>query len=327
MIGAPDYRLSINGADITPAIEGRLVSLAINDRKGFEADDCSIVIDDHDGLVALPRRGVELEIWLGYKGEPLINKGVFIVDEVGHQGPPDQITIRGRSADFRADLLAQKTRAWDNVTLGDVVQTIAGKHKLEPGIADNLAGAVIKHIDQTDESDANFLTRLGVRYGAIATVKNKTLLFMRAGDGKTKTGQDLPTIIINRSDGDAYNFVDPDRESAFSGVTARWLNYGTGQVNHTTAGEAGKVKVIKKTFATQDEAKAAAEAEWKALARGSKRCKITTARAMLDIIPESPIKMVGFKSEVDAVAWIVSDVSHNLSGALTSSLSLELINS
>ncbi|WP_170855331.1 hypothetical protein, partial [Escherichia coli] len=54
----------------------------------------------------------------------------------------------------------------------------------------------------TNESDGSFLMRLARQYGAIASVKNGNLLFIRQGQGKSASGKPLPVITITRKDGD-----------------------------------------------------------------------------------------------------------------------------
>jgi phage protein D len=83
----------------------RLVSLAISEKRGDEADQLDIVLDDADGLLAIPPEGARLLVMLGWKqgrdvAPGLVHKGSFKVDEVNHSGPPDQIRIRARAADF-----------------------------------------------------------------------------------------------------------------------------------------------------------------------------------------------------------------------------------
>ncbi|MGN6943478.1 late control protein, partial [Neisseria sp. P0016.S008] len=62
----------------------------------------------------------------------------------------------------------------------------------------------IDHIDQSNESDAAFLSRIAERYDAIATVKHGRLLFVSSGEPTTAGGQPLPTIRITRNSGDQY---------------------------------------------------------------------------------------------------------------------------
>ncbi|SFN66767.1 hypothetical protein SAMN05421579_11450 [Xenorhabdus japonica] len=77
------------------------------------------------------------------------------------------------------------------------------------------------HIDQTNESDVSFLTRIAKQEGAIASVKNGELLFVRQGQNKTASGQDIPPVLIIRQSGDNHRFSLSDRE-AYTSVVAQW---------------------------------------------------------------------------------------------------------
>ena len=191
---APAYRLVVNGQDITPKINNRLVSLTLTDNRGLEADQLDILLTDHDGLLSIPPLGAELQLWLGWAGTGLTYKGSYTVDETEHSGAPDVLTIRARSADLRAGLTRKRERSWHGITLADVINTIATAYSLRPVIDIVLGGILVPHIDQADESDANLLTRLGQDHDAIATVKAGHLLLMPVGASKTASGLDLPHI-------------------------------------------------------------------------------------------------------------------------------------
>lgn len=118
-----------------------------------------------------------------------MDKGSFTVDEVQHTGTPDQLTIRARSADMRGQMPGKRTQSWHDLTLGEIVTTIAGRNSLEPVVAAVLNGIRIGHIDQTEESDLNFLARLGERHGAIAAIKAGRMLFTTVGEALTASGQ------------------------------------------------------------------------------------------------------------------------------------------
>ncbi len=66
-----------------------------------------------------------------------------------------------------------------------LVEAIASRNKLEASVAPSLAGIKIPHIDQSQESDAKFLTRLAERNGGEVSVKMGKLLFLKAGQGVT----------------------------------------------------------------------------------------------------------------------------------------------
>src|SRR5690606_28370719 len=103
----PMCRLVVNGTDITDAVEKRLVELTLTDNRGMEADQLDVLLSDHDGKLAIPPRGAELRLWLGWSDSGLVDKGVFTVDELEHSGAADTLSIRARSADLRGEL---KTR-------------------------------------------------------------------------------------------------------------------------------------------------------------------------------------------------------------------------
>ncbi|MFT2789539.1 phage late control D family protein [Serratia sp. T13T92] len=220
---APAFMLTLGGKDITQNISPRLLSLSLVDNRGFEADQLDIELDDADGQVMMPVRGAVLSLLLGWQGQPLVNKGTFTVDEVEHRGAPDTLTIRARSADFRGTLNSRREESYHDTTLGAVLEKIAARNKLTASVAEGLASIAIPHIDQSQESDAKFLTRLATRNGAEVSVKAGKLLFLNGGSGVTASGKPIPQVTIERSDGDQHQFAIADR-GAYTGVTAKWLH-------------------------------------------------------------------------------------------------------
>ncbi|OTA14872.1 phage protein [Xenorhabdus vietnamensis] len=216
----PAFRLEINNKDISGKIQSRLISLTLTDNRGLESDQLDIELDDADGMLSLPRRGDILTLELGWDDHPLTSKGKFVVDEIEHVGAPDRLTIRARSTDFRGDLNVKREFSYHKQTLENIVSTIATRNQLKFKISEELKG-ISMHIDQTNESDVSFLTRIAKQEGAIASVKNGELLFVRQGQNKTASGQDIPPVLIIRQSGDNHRFSLSDRE-AYTSVVAQW---------------------------------------------------------------------------------------------------------
>ncbi|WP_338884854.1 phage late control D family protein [Xenorhabdus sp. TH1] len=224
-ISEPAFRLEINNKDISGKIQSRLMSLTLTDNRGLESDQLDIELDDADGMLMLPRRGDILTLELGWHGHSLTPKGKFVIDEIEHVGAPDRLTIRARSADFRGDLNVKREASYHKCTLGNIVSTIAARNKLAFKISSELEN-ISMHVDQTNESDVSFLTRLAKQEGAIASVKNGELLFVQQGQNKTVSGQRIPPVLITRNSGDSHRFSLSDRE-AYTGVVAQWLDTRT----------------------------------------------------------------------------------------------------
>lgn len=223
----PAFSIMMGGKALTQ-LDPRIISLELTDNRGFEADELTIAIDDSDGLIELPPRGAELSVSLGWQGEPLVYKGIYTVDEVAHSGPPDRLEITARSADFRDEFNVKREVSWHDVTVERIVSAIARRYKLTPVISEQLMSAEIDHADQTRESDMSFLTRMADLLGAIATVKNGSLLFILPGGGVSANGKALPEFAITRSSGDRHSFRIADRD-AYTGVQAYWLDLEFGK--------------------------------------------------------------------------------------------------
>ena len=352
---APAYMLTLDGEDITQNFSDRLIGLTMTDNRGFEADQLDIALDDTDGLVELPPRGASLTLWLGWQGSALVNKGSFTVDEIEHRGAPDTLTIRGRSADFRGSLNSRREQSWHDTTLGVIVETIAQRNKLTASVADVLKAIAIPHIDQTQESDAAFLSRLAERNGASVSVKAGKLLFLKAGSAMTASGKPIPQMTVERGDGDRHQFAIADRE-AYTGVTAKWLHTKDpkpqkqkvklkrkpkeqhlralqhpkaaktstkarekkaqeAREGEYMAGESDNVLELTTIYATKAQAMRAAQAKWDRIQRGVAEFSITLATGRADLFPETPVDVKGFKRVIDEQAWIISRVVHSLNGS------------
>ncbi len=112
----PAFRLTVDGNDIAQLISPRLMNLELTDNRGIEADQLSITLSDHDGLLAIPPKGATLRLWLGWAGlgwsdTGLVDKGTYTVDETEHSGAPDVLSIRARSADLRTGLKTKRERS------------------------------------------------------------------------------------------------------------------------------------------------------------------------------------------------------------------------
>ncbi|CAM3610450.1 hypothetical protein BS639_18495 [Rouxiella silvae] len=358
----PDFMINLDQKDITQNIRSRLISLNLTDNRGFEADQLDIELDDADGLLAMPERGAVLSIFLGWKGSALIGKGSFTVDEVEHHGAPDTLTIRARSADFRGSLNSRRAVSYHDTTLGEVVKQIAERNKLKAALAEGLAGIPITHLDQTQETDAKFITRLATLHGAVAAVKQGKLLFIKPGSGVTASGKAIPQMTITRKDGDRHTFSIADR-GAYTGVTASWLHtkdptpkklkvQRKKKEQHLRALQHPSAKVTKKKvtktpeekegeymagtednvfamttiYATKAAAMHAAKSKWEKLQRGVAEFSLTLAMGRADIFPETPVAVRGFKAVIDAQSWIISKVQHSLSNSgFITTLNLEVL--
>lgn len=343
----PAFSIVIEGKNVTEVLDKRLMSLTLTDNRGFDADQLDLELDDADGQIVLPRRGAVISLALGWKGQPLFPKGSFTVDEIEHVGAPDRLTIRARSADFRATLNTRREKSWHQTTVGGVVDDIATRHNLTMALGKDLADTPLDHLDQTNESDASFLMKLARQFGAIASVKDGHLLFIRQGQGRTASGKPLPVITITRKAGDSHHFSLADR-GAYTGVIASWLHTREPAKKETTSvkrrkktttskepeakqgdylvGTDENVLVLNRTYASRANAERAAKMQWERLQRGVASFSLQLAEGRADLYTEMPVKVSGFKQPIDEAEWTITTLTHAVSAdsGFTTSIEFEV---
>lgn len=316
-----DFRITANGDDITPRIADRLIDLTITDEAGMKSDAAELVIDDRDYRVDLPETGAELEIALGFRETGLISMGLYTVDEVTGDGPPDKMVIKAKAADMRSGIKAPRTREWEAVTIDDIVRRIGGEHGFEPAVAGALKGVFYPFIAQTSESDLNLLTRLARKLDATVKPAGGRLVFVEAGAGKTTDGKDMPAIALHRRDLADWSWKVTGR-GRYGRVVAEWTDLGAAEVKKITEGDKDPTLKLRHRHASEQEARRAA----KGALRRSKRASGTLSGSLGgfrgEMTAEGRIEVSGLKPDLSGL-WTLTRVTHRLGSSLTTSFEAE----
>lgn len=319
----PVFKIVANGVDITAKIAGNLKSLRVVDGRGLKADSVVVKIDDTESGYKWPSEGATLEVSLGFDGLQHY-KGKYVVDELAHDGPPDQLIISAKPADFVGGLKVQRNHSYHDTTLGEIVSVIAQRNGLVPAISAKFNAQKIQHLDQTNESDLNLITRLAVNYDAVGKPANGRLLFTGRGDSQTASGQKMPVVDILRTDISRHRYVKKKREGGYTGVKAFWLDKEKAQTMFEVSGSDGNLKALKKTHSSQSEAAAAAGAEWGRIGRSEISLDLTCKQGLPELVAECVANVQGIRAEIDG-EYIVTEVVHTLSasGGLSSMVKAE----
>ncbi|MBI6621914.1 late control protein [Pseudomonas corrugata] len=206
----PTFRIVADGKDITTLINDRLLSLRTSDKPGMESDDFELRIDDRDQAVALPTRGAGIEVYLGYTGQALTRLGRYTVDEIELSGPPDTLVIRGKASDMRGSGKTVRSGSWENVPLQQIVRDVAARNGWQPVCP---VQTKVPRVDQLNESDYNFITRLAKQYDCTSKLADGKLLVMPRQGGQTASGKNLSPVVLRRSDLSRYQFRLGDRNT------------------------------------------------------------------------------------------------------------------
>jgi len=221
----PVFRIEADGKDITALINDRLLLLRTTDKPGMESDDFELRIDARDGVVALPARGALIEVHLGYAGQPLTRLGRYTVDEVELSGPPDTLVIRGKASDLRGSGRTIRSGSWEAVPLQRIVAEIGARNGWQV-----VCPVVIQvpRVDQYNESDFNFITRLARQYDCTAKLADGQLLVLPRQAGQSASGKPLGTVGIARTEVSQWHFRVDDK-AARKAVRTRYQDAAGGE--------------------------------------------------------------------------------------------------
>lgn len=296
----PTFRIVADGRDITMLINDRLILLRTTDKPGMDSDEFELRIDDRDAAVALPARGARIEVHLGYVGQPLARLGRYTVDEIEVSAPPRTMVIRGKASDMRGTGKTTRSGSWEGVPLSQIVRDIAARNGWTPVCP---VQTKVDRVDQRNESDFNFITRLAKQYDCTAKVADGKLLVMPREASLSASGKAFGTVTIAPEDVSRWQFRLGDR-SAQAAVKTTHQDKRTGELavielsNDDAPSALPGVHTDRHIYPNKSAAQQAAKAKLAAFNRSTASVRLQMP-GRTDLFAERVITAQGFKDGLD----------------------------
>ena len=310
----PAFAISVAGQDATGTIADRLLSLTVTDEDGDKADRVDLTVDNRDGRVAWPDLDARLTVALGFRETGLTGLGGFAVDGVAGEGPVQSLRITATGADLKSPIRAPRTRAWEDRTLSQIVQTIAGEAGLRPVVGASVAGVRWPYLAQTAESDLHFLTRLAADLDATAKPAGGALVVQRRGEGTNAAGEALPPPVLTPARLAEWSWRLSGRELVKS-AEAEWRDPAAGTRAKVTAGSGAPKRVLRHVHASEAEARRAAEAAVARAGRSALAIQARIAGFEGGLVAGATVTLAGMTPRELDGTWHVTRVRHALDGA------------
>ena len=311
----PVFRIVADGTDITALINDRLLLLRTTDKPGMESDDFELRIDDRDSAVALPSRGAEIEVYLGYVGQTLTRLGRYTVDQIDLTGPPATMEIRGKASDMRGTGKTIRNGSWEWVTVQQIVHDVAVRNGWQPQCP---VTTVVVRVDQRNESDMNFITRLAKDFDCTAKIGDGHLLVLPRQGGKTASGQPLDAVGVAPGDVRRWKFHLQDR-ATHKAVQTLYLNPQTGKQQTATVENSNAPPDLKAIFVdrhiypNRTAAEEAAKAKLAAFNRSTATVYLEMA-GRTDLFVERMVQIDGFKAGLDG-DYLIDNVTQTFTAS------------
>ena len=340
----PAFKIESGGTDFTHLYEQRDITIEITETSAEQSDSCSVSLSNKDGKIEVPDAGKTLTISLGYV-DNLRVMGEFVIDSATMEGPPDGIRFTGKAAPFTSatggfkPFQTRRTRSFDDISLGDLVAKIASECGLTPAVSPSLASITLPHIDQTNESGMNLLTRLARDFQAVMKPKQGHLVFAQRGEATSVTGKSIGGLTIDKTEVSRYTATFSNR-TKFSKVKTRFHDTQKGITLLATTDDGGTTVEEEDPdgdpdsgdenadyehphdYPDEQTAAAAGKSMLDATQRSANTISVTIA-GRADVVAEGNVTLSGFPSRMNG-AWCIKTVKHNFGkGGFTTTIEAE----
>ena len=115
-------KITVNGKNVTADVSPYLSRLSYADKEEAESDDLTLTFEDTAGHWQngwYPEQGDTLEVSIGTPDAPL-DCGLFEIDEIGLEFPPDTVTIKAIGAAISKALRSLNSKAFEKQSLKPV---------------------------------------------------------------------------------------------------------------------------------------------------------------------------------------------------------------
>ncbi|MNP04371.1 phage late control protein GPD [compost metagenome] len=193
-----------------------------------------------------------------------------------------------------------RSGSWENVPLSQIVTEVAKRNGWEPVCP---VTTKVERIDQRNESDFNFITRLARQYDSTAKVAEGKLLVMPRQAGRSTSGKSLLVVTINKTDVARYQFRLGDR-STQKAVKTQHQDQKTGALkvvelaNDDSPDGLPPVHTDRHIYPNKTAAEQAAKARLAAFNRSTAAVRLEMV-GRTDLFAERTINAQGFKNGLD----------------------------
>lgn len=207
----PDFSMLYDKTNITADIEPHLLELTYTDNLEGESDELTVAFEDISGKWIrqwYPTQGDKLKAAIGYKGAQLTDIGAFEIDEVEYNYHPSYIQIKALSTGIAQANRTLKPKAYENTTLKQIVDIIAGRLKLK--MVGTIKHIPVKRATQYQERDVEFLARLAREYHHSFKIVGEQLVFT----DKDELGKSETVVTLEEKDTISISLRDRIKDTA-----------------------------------------------------------------------------------------------------------------
>lgn len=188
------WQVSIDGRDISSALNPYLQSIEVTDKDGASSDTARLVLDDTEAQIRLPRPGGLIGVTL--EGIEVFRGTIDEIQSTGARGQGRIITVSARGFDARGKVKVGLNFHRDNVSLQVFLDDAAQRAGLAGIAVDPVFGSIVRdYWSCDDESFLHLCERLAREFGGTFKVKGDRAVLAQRGNGMTPSGKPVASLV------------------------------------------------------------------------------------------------------------------------------------
>ena len=145
----PIFKLEYNQKNITQDVSDYVLNIEYSDFEHGQSDEITITFENSEGLwngAWIPSKGDALRLFIGYAGEKLLNCGIFEIDEIELNSPPEIIIVKALATGIKKSFRQENSIGYENKTLQQIANEVAKRHNLT--LVGNIENIKVERITQ-----------------------------------------------------------------------------------------------------------------------------------------------------------------------------------
>lgn len=243
-----------------------ILSLSFSDEEGIKSDKITLSVLPN---FPKPKPSAKVElIFKSFKDGSIVeelNCGLFHVQTVTRTNNK-ALSITATGVEFNEKQKEKISHHYVDTKLSSIVKIVADRlgHEVKFQTAD----VQIKSLNQTNESDVNFLERISKDYHVLFSIKNDIIYFVNKDD------EALPVTRIDMSKC-SNSSIKHSTKAYYKSCEASWHSTDEAKIVKVTVGDGAPVIKIKSAYKDEEDAKAKAEAKLKAINKGTVKASLS----------------------------------------------------
>ncbi len=320
-----DWKVEINGQDMTAGWQSVLQSISINDQAGEASDSCDLRLDDTGGHIRMPSK--RSPVVVSINGARLFRGFVEKVTSDGDRGGGRTLNISAKGMDSGGKVKEPQGFHLDGADLGTFLGQMADNAGLDLKVDEALGGIRQDYWAADGESFIAMGQRLARKYGGTFKVRGDQAVLAKRGAGSAPGGLALPAVdAVYGQNLVSWSITPRQPRRQFGSGQARWFDrakasFGSADLDFGNS-DFPAVNVMRPAFADEEEAEAVLDArkresEWEG-GEGSANLVFTRGAVV-----EGVCRISGARPGVDG-DYVIASVKHNANRSGGAATSLEL---